>query len=173
MESNFIQELENALSKRNEELNSVILPYAFENYGIEITFVKIVRELLLKKRLIHNDPYKYDSKMTEIEVPETSSFMTTEASGILGSRIAHYETMLDFLLAYYQFNTTFLTPKRMQKLFALNTVFTWSDFNSKAKGQNTVELYNMVTSIFSSGDKVSTTILRGAFSNLATADANI
>lgn len=50
MESNFIQDLERALSKRNEELNSIILPFAFEQYGIEITFVKIVRELLLKKK---------------------------------------------------------------------------------------------------------------------------
>lgn len=173
MENNFVQELEMALTSRNEELNASILPYAFENYGMQITFVKIVRNLLLKKRLIHNDPYKYDSKMTEIEVPDSSPFMSTEAASILGARFAHYETMLDFLMGYYQFNTTFLTPKRMQKLFALNATFLWSDFNAKCKSQNTSELYNMAATIFNSGDKVSTTILRGAFSNLTTADANI
>lgn len=173
MENNFIQELEGALASRNEDLNASVLPYAFENYGIQITFVKIVRNLLLKKRLIHNDPYKYDSKMTEIEVPDTSPFMVTEAPSILGARLAHYETMLDFLMGYYQFNTTFLTPKRMQKLFALNATFLWSDLNPKSKSQNTSELYNIVAPIFNGGDKVSTTILRGAFSNLATADANI
>ena len=173
MENNFIKELESALIRRNEELNTSILPYAFENYGIQITFVKIVRNLLLKKRLIHNDPYKYDSKMTEIEVPDSSPFMSTEAPSILGARLAHYEMMLDFLLGYYQFNTTFITPKRMQKLFALNSTFLWSDFNAKTKSQNTSELYGIVMSIFNSGDKVSTTILRGAFSNLASTDANI
>lgn len=173
MENNFIQELESALIARNEELNASILPFAFENYGIEITFVKIVRNLLLKKRLIHNDPYKYDSKMTEIEVPNTAPFASTEASSILGARLAHYETMLDFLMGYYQFNTTFLIPRRMQKLFALNNTFTWSDFTAKSKSQNTQELYNIIAPIFTSGDKVSTTILRGAFSNLAQADANI
>ena len=173
MENNFIQELEGALVKRNEELNASILPYAFENYGIQITFVKIVRNLLLKKRLIHNDPYKYDSKMTEIEIPDTSPFMSTEAPSILGARLAHYETMLDFLMGYYQFNTTFITPKRMQKLFALNGTFLWSDFNAKSKSQNTSELYDIIASIFNSGDKVSTTILRGAFSNLSTTDTNI
>ena len=173
MENNFIQELETALIRRNEELNTSILPFAFENYGLQITFLKIIRNLLLKKRVIHNDPYKYDSKMTEIEVPDTSSFMSTEAPSILGARLAHYETMLDFLMGYYQFNTTFLTPKRMQKLMALNATFTWSDFSPKSKSQNTVELYNIIAPIFSSTDKVSTTVLRGAFSNLANADANI
>ncbi len=173
MENNFIKELESALVKRNEELNSVILPFAFENYGIGTTFVKIIRNLLLKKRLIHNDPYKYDSKMTEIEIPDTSNFMKTEASSILGARLAHYETMLDFLIGNYQFNTAFLTPKRMQKLIALNATFLWSDFSPKAKSQNTVELYEIIASTFGNADKVSTTILRGALSNLATADANI
>ena len=173
MENNFIHELETALIRRNEELNTSILPFAFENYGIEITFVKIVRNLLLKKRLIHNDPYKYDSKMTEIEIPDTSSFMSTESPSILGARFAHYETMLDFLMGYYQFNTTFLTPKRMQKLMALNSTFMWSDFSPKSKSQNTVELYNIIAPIFSSSDKVSTTVLRGAFSNLSNADASI
>ena len=173
MENTFIQELEGALTRRTEELNTTILPFAFENYGTEITFVKIVRNLLLKKRLIHNDPYKYDSKMTEIEIPDTSPFMKTEAPSILGARLAHYETMLDFLMGYYQFNTNFLTPKRMQKLLALNATFAWSDFSPKSKSQNTAELYEIISPIFSSSDKVSTTVLRGALSNLATADANI
>ena len=51
MENNFIQELEGALTRRTEELNSTILPFAFENYGTEITFIKIVRNLLLKKKI--------------------------------------------------------------------------------------------------------------------------
>ena len=173
MENTFIQELEGALTRRTEELNTTVLPFAFENYGIQITFVKIVRNLLLKKRLIHNDPYKYDSKMTEIELPDSSPFMKTEAPSILGARLAHYETMLDFLMGYYQFNTNFLTPKRMQKLLALNATFMWSDFSPKSKSQNTVELYEIIVPIFSSTDKVSTTVLKGALSNLATADANI
>lgn len=173
MENTFTQELEGALIRRAEELNNTVLPFAFENYGIQITFVKIVRNLLLKKRLIHNDPYKYDSKMTEIEIPDSSPFMKTEAPSILGARLAQYETMLDFLMGYYQFNTDFLTPKRMQKLLALNATFAWSDFSPKSKSQNTVELYEIIAPIFSSTDKVSTTVLRGALSNLANADANI
>lgn len=173
MENSFIQELEGALTRRTEELNSTILPFAFENYGTQITFVKIVRNLLLKKRLIHNDPYKYDSKMTEIEIPDSSPFMKTEAPSILGARLAHYETMLDFLMGYYQFNTNFLTPKRMQKLLALNATFTWSDFSPKSKSHNTVELYEIIAPIFLSTDKVSTTVLRGALTNLSTADLNI
>ena len=173
MENTFIQELEGALTRRTEELNTTVLPFAFENYGTQITFVKILRNLLLKKRLIHNDPYKYDSKMTEIEIPDSSPFMKTEAPSILGARLAHYETMLDFLMGYYQFNTNFLTPKRMQKLLALNATFAWSDFSPKSKSQNTVELYEIVAPIFSGTDKVSMTVLRGALSNLATADANI
>ena len=173
MENTFTQELEGALVRRTEELNVTVLPFAFENYGVEITFVKIVRNLLLKKRLIHNDPYKYDSKMTEIEIPDSSPFMKTEAPSILGARLAHYETMLDFLMGYYQFNTNFLTPKRMQKLLALNATFAWSDFSPKSKSQNTVELYEIIAPIFSSSDKVSTTVLRGALSNLSTADRNI
>ncbi|MGP1520881.1 MAG: hypothetical protein ACTTIZ_05230 [Treponema sp.] len=173
MENTFTQELEGALVRRTEELNVTVLPFAFENYGVEITFVKIVRNLLLKKRLIHNDPYKYDSKMTEIEIPDSSPFMKTEAPSILGARLAHYETMLDFLMGYYQFNTNFLTPKRMQKLLALNATFAWSDFSPKSKSQNTVELYEIIAPIFSSSDKVSTTVLRGALSNLSIADRNI
>lgn len=173
MENTFINELESALTEYEKELNNSILPAALESYNLQTSSCKIIRELLLKKRLIHNDPYKYDSKMTEIDIPDTSIFMQTEAASVLGARLAHYEMMLHFLVNSYQFNTKFLTIHHIVKLKALNDTFTWSDFSSKSKSLNTRELFKIVSDIFSGTDKISSTVLRSSFSNMAKAENDI
>lgn len=173
MENTFINELENALTEYEKELNNSILPSALENYNLQSSSCKIIRELLLKKRLIHNDPYKYDSKMTEIEIPDNSTFLQNEAAGALGARLAHYEMMLHFLTNSYQFNTNFLTVQHIAKLKALNDTFTWAEFSEKSGSQNTRELYKIVSDIFSGADRISATVLKGAFSNMSKASTEI
>lgn len=173
MENTFIQELEQALTENEKELNTVILPSALESYNNQTSSCKMMRSLLLKKRLIHNDPYKYDNNMTEIEVPDNSPFTDMEAAGAIGSRFAQYEMMLDFLVNSYQFNTSFLTVARLAKLKALNDTFTWQDFSAKSKSLNTKALFNIVEDVFYGADAISATVLKSCFSNMAKGDEKI
>lgn len=71
---NFVEELSVILETKRNEFNSQILPKVRENYNIQSSALHAVRSTLLKKRVIHDDPYKYDSKMTEVEIPSKENF---------------------------------------------------------------------------------------------------
>ena len=55
---NFVEELSVILETKRNEFNSQILPKVRENYNIQSSALHAVRSTLLKKRVIHDDPYK-------------------------------------------------------------------------------------------------------------------
>ena len=126
---NFSEELEHHIAIQREEFNRHLLPQLQQNYAALGSVVKILRSNLLKKGLVYDDPYKYDSRMTEIKVPSNEAFADSERAAIVGSRLAQYQTMLDFLTNSYQFNCSFLTPQRIASMLALNKTFQWSALN--------------------------------------------
>lgn len=163
----FIAQLKKAIENKKEEFDKKILPDTLKNYNIQISAVQAIRSILLKKSLIHNDPYKYDNKMTEIEIPSKESFTDSEKASVLGSRLAHYETMLEFLNNYYQFNTAFLNPKRISKLMELNTTFLWSKFTNTSNHLNTKRLADIFQAVFTGPDKLSGSLLKDSLSHLS------
>ena len=104
----FAEELERQIAVQQEEFNKKLLPKVQQNYVTLSSVVKILLTNLLKKGLIYDDPYKYDSHMTEIKVPSSEPFAEGERGSVIGSRLAQYQTMLDFLTNSYQFNCSFL-----------------------------------------------------------------
>ncbi len=165
--------LKTAVENKKEEFDKKILPDMLKNYNIQISAVQTIRSILLKKSLIHNDPYKYDNKMTEIEIPAKDPFTDSEKASVLGSRLAHYETMLEFLNNYYQFNTDFLNPKRISKLLDLNNTFLWKSFTNPSNHLNTKRLADIFQSVFTGPDKLSGSLLKDSISHLVKTEAAI
>lgn len=165
----FISELTSAIENKKEELNNKILLKLQENYNIQSSAVQSVRSILLEKRLIHNDPYKYDSKMTEIEIPSRDEFTDSEKASILGSRLAQYGMMLNFLITSYRFNSDFLNPKRIPKLMELNNTFLWTNFTNTSNHINTKRLADIVQTVFTSSDTLGAGLIRDSLTHLAKA----
>ncbi|TYT78550.1 hypothetical protein [Treponema phagedenis] len=167
MEQNnaYIEQLIAALGKQKVYLDTIVLPEVSKQYSIQITAIKAIRSKLLNRGAIHDDPYKYDSKMTEIELPQTDPFSDKERSMVIGSRLAHYQTMLEFLGNYYQFNSDFLTPRRMAKVVALNKTFMWEEFSASTH-PNTKSLSEIIQSVSLHSDSLSASLLRDSLRQL-------
>ena len=69
-EENFKEELQQALSKKQEWYNSVCLQDLLSQYRLLHTCVKNLYESFVKKSLIVPDPYRLDKKISSIVVPE-------------------------------------------------------------------------------------------------------
>jgi len=110
--------------------DSVLLPKLQEEFRISQSAAKTIQTVLLKKGILHDSPYKYDSKVTEIQIPPDDPFTDTERSGVIGTRLAHYEAMLDYMHNYYQFTCDFLTTDRINKLIELSHTFAWESFTT-------------------------------------------
>lgn len=170
---NFSEELAHRIAVQKEEFNKHLLPQLQQNYAALGSVVKILRSNLLKKGLVYDDPYKYDSRMTEIKVPASDVFADSERAAVIGSRLAQYQTMIDFLTNSYQFNCSFLTPQRIASLLALNKTFQWMLLKETSTHANTRAMAEICKSLHSVSDTLTGGLLRDSLGHLSRLDTDI
>ena len=170
---NFSEELEHQIAVHREEFNKQLLPQLQQNYVALGSVVKILRSNLLKKGLVYDDPYKYDSRMTEIKVPSNEAFADSERAAMVGSRLAQYQTMVDFLSNSYQFNCSFLTPQRIASMLALNKTFQWSSLSDNSSLANTRAIAEICKSLHSVSDTLTGSLLQDSLGHLSRLDTDI
>jgi hypothetical protein len=102
------------LAKFKEELRTFQASYA------------ALYNIFLKKGLIHEDPYKQEARIGEIEVPNASGFSEAERVEQLSIRLANYDNQLDFLVNFYQFNVEFLNLDRIKRILGLVKFVDWA-----------------------------------------------
>jgi hypothetical protein len=86
----------------------------------------VLYNIFLKKGLIHEDPYKQEARIGEIEVPESTGFSEAEKVEKLSIRLANYDNQLDFLVNFYQFNVEFLNLDRIKRILGLIKFIDWA-----------------------------------------------
>lgn len=165
--TDFTDQLFQALTERQKLFDSYLLPKMHEDYRIAHSAVKTIRTVLVKKGFIQDDPYKYDSKTNEVQIPDTDDFSSDRKSSELGARLSQYEAMLDFLVSSYQFTCDFLATNRIALLVKLNQVFFWESFSPTSTNPNTRTLAETMTTLRSGSDPLSISIVNDALSQLS------
>lgn len=136
-EDNFANELQQALSKKQEWYNSECLQELLMQYRLMHTCVKTLYETFVKKSLITPDPYRLDKKISEIIVPESSPFSENDIPKVLGERFSNYETMMDYICTYFRFSIENFSIATVKKLIDFNKVFEWNDLSMNNVKMNT------------------------------------
>ena len=136
-EEKFREELQQALSQKQEWYNSECLQELLGQYRLMHSCVKNLYECFVKKSLIQPDPYRLDKKISTIEVPESTPFSESDISNVFGTRFSDYETMLDFICTYFRFSTENLSIPNVKKLLDFNKVFEWDDLSMNNSRMNT------------------------------------
>ena len=136
-EEKFREELQQALSKKQEWYNTECLQELLSQYRLLHTCVKNLYECFVKRSLITPDPYRLDKKISTIVIPESSPFSESEISKVFGERFSDYETMLDFICSYFRFSTENLSLPNVKKLMDFNKVFEWDDLSMNNSRMNT------------------------------------
>jgi hypothetical protein len=170
---NFNDVLFQAILDRQQMFDSILLPKLLEEFRISQSSAKTIMTVLLKKGILHDDPYKYDSKVAEIMVPPDDPFTDNEKASIIGRRMSQYEAMLDYMSNYYQFTCDFLTADRINRLVALNKTFAWESFSPTSNKPNTKGLAEFTTTIRNGNDPLSISIVNDALSQLSRSSASI
>ena len=145
-EYNFGEELQQALSKKQEWYNTECLQELLNEYRLIHTCTKNLYDYFVKKSLIQPDPYRLDKKISEIIVPESSPFSESEIKKVFGARFSDYETMLDFLCSYFRFSIENFSIQTVKKLIDLNKVFEWDDLSMNSVKMNTRALAMTINS---------------------------
>ena len=143
----FYHSIEPMLRQKHDWFNNEKLQEVLSEYRILHACIHNLNELLIKKSLIHADPYRLDKRISDIVIPDTSPFPDTDTANQLGSRFSDYELMLDFLCTYYSFTVENLTIPRIKKLLDFNAVVDWKNLYSNSTSSITRTLSNCLTSV--------------------------
>ncbi|MDR3167410.1 MAG: hypothetical protein LBT93_05655 [Treponema sp.] len=161
------QALSNAINARREWLEHSELAKLKEELRTFQTSFSLLYSIYLKKGLIHEDPYKHEAKMGEIEIPETGSFPETERAEQLSIRLSNYDNQLDFLVNFYQFSIEFLSIDRIKRILGLVKYIDWVHFTPDSQGANTRAVVEITNQIKIGGDPLSLSMINDSLSALS------
>ena len=141
----FTSQLENALMAKQSWFNSDKLQQLLEQYRLLYTCVRNLNEVLTKRSLIHPDPYKLETRISDIGLIETTPFVENEDAIVLGKRFSDYEMMLDFICTYFRFSVENISISRIKTLLEFNESFDWNNLSSNSSKSNTRALATALT----------------------------
>ncbi|MDR2517215.1 MAG: hypothetical protein LBC88_07535 [Spirochaetaceae bacterium] len=156
-----------ALNARAAWLEREALPKLKEEFRAFHNAFYSIYSLILKKKLIKEDPYKSEAKVADIKVPNTASFTEAERPEQLGLRLAEFDNQLDFLVNFYQFSLDNMGLEKIKRILGLIKYIDWVHFSPDAAStSNTNGMIETITQAKNQSDQLSVTIIGDALSVL-------
>ncbi len=156
----FLPRLEEALEKKRAQLDTHKLPQLKEAFhSLQVLFEGLLN-MLIKKGLLREDPYKYDQKITEISVPSDDAITESEKTDEVSYRLSAYRNQLDYLNNYYQFSSSFLDLGRLRRISGLLGYITWKSLSDTSKSPTTRAFASYLAKIKMGTDAMATGIIK-------------
>ena len=158
--------LADALRSRADWLEKSELPKLKDELRAYHTGFASLYNLYLKKGLIHEDPYKHEAKIGELEVPSSTGFSEADKLDQLTQRLANYDNQLDFLVNFYQFSAEFLTIDRIKRIVGLVKYIDWVHLSPDSQSPITRAVAEMTNQIKSGSDPLTMSVITESLSHL-------
>jgi len=169
----FQERLQAVLENRAQYLQEKSLPLLKNNLRVYQTLFENIYNILIRKSLIHEDPYKYDHRILELSLPPTSSFLESEKQEELSRRLSAFHNQLDFLNGNFSFNLESLSLETIKRILALVQYIQWQGFSGVSSSTNTAVLAEFVGRVRQGGDNISNSILSDSLAQLEAATRQI
>jgi hypothetical protein len=161
------QKLMESLQKRQQWLEKSEMPKLKEEFRMFHTAFYSIYSLLLRRRIINEDPYKQDVKVADVEVPESGPFAEAEKIAKLSIRLSQFDNQLDFLVNFYQFSIETLSIEKIKRILALIKYIDWTHFVADGDSSaNTRAVVEFVTAAKNGADTLSMSIINDALNGL-------
>jgi hypothetical protein len=169
----FARRIEECLEAKRDRLDREELVKLKESFKLFHSSFQGLRTVLDKKGILHDDPYKYDLKISEVALPPEGPFSESEKIDQMCVRVSQFDSYLEFLNNYYQFSTEFLTMGRIKRLLALTKYFNFSQFSETSTQLNTRTLSELAAMVKKGTDQFSSGIIGDALAQLDRASRDI
>lgn len=164
--SNYTTQLGAALEARTKFIEEKRLPQLKENFRLFQTLFENIHNILLRKSLIQEDPYKYEQKISEITTPPSDNIIESEKQEKMSQRLSEFHNQLDFLNTYYQFSMDFINLARIKRIVGLVKYINWQNLSSASTNSTTMVLADYVERVKQGPDKVSVGIIKDAVTQI-------
>ncbi|MCK5199375.1 MAG: hypothetical protein KAR21_13540 [Spirochaetales bacterium] len=165
-EIDFLSKLEIALEQHRDSLDTKELPDLKETIRLFTSAFEGIYNLLLKKGLISEDPYKYEQKISEITPPPTDHVLESDKINKIGQRLSMYDSQLDFLNSFYEFSADFITMPRIKKIVSLINWIKWDRLAESSTETNTKILAEIIGKITQGSDQMSISLVNDSLKRM-------
>lgn len=158
--SEFTDRVATALTQKEMEIEKSLLPRIRDNYLLYHKSYQTIYNILVRKSLLQEDPYKYEQKISEVLLPDSGPMAESDRGMQMSIRLSNFDSQLEFLNHYYQFTIEYLTMKRIKSLAALTTYIKWEKIGlSVTEDINTALLADLIRRISPDTDPISAGLL--------------
>ena len=161
------------LVARKDWLEKTEIPRLKEELRLFQISFSVLYGIFLKKKLINEDPYKQENKITELEVPESGPFNEARRREQISLRLACFDSQLDFLVNFYQFGVDYLNLERIRKIAGLIRFIDWITLTPDSKSVNTKVVAEITLNSKSGGDQITLGIIGEALTKLAKCTSSV
>jgi hypothetical protein len=165
--ASYTDSLLQALISRRDWLERSELAKLKESLRGYQTSYTTIYNIFLKKKLINEDPYKQESKISEIEVPDSGNIIEAKRLEQLSLRLSNFDTQLDFLVNFYQLGVDFLNLERIKRIVGLVRYIDWISLTPDSKSANTVAVSEMISQTKSGVDSITLSIIGECLTRLS------
>jgi hypothetical protein len=165
--SNYVTTLQQVLLERKDWLDKSELGKLKENLRVFHTSFASLYGIYLKKKLIDEDPYKQETKISELQVPDSSVFQEAKRVEQLSIRLSNYDSQLDFLVNFYQLGMDFLNLDRIKRILGLIRYIEWSSFSPDSQSIMTKAVAEMTAQSKAGVDTLTLSIIGESLSKLS------
>jgi hypothetical protein len=164
--SDFCLQLGQALERRKEHIEKNAMPQLKEQFQLMQTSYQSIYNLLLRKSLINEDPYKLDKKISEIVIPSKEPYGESARTEQLSLRLSDFDLQLDFINSYYDFSMTTMTMEDIKKVAEIVKYIRWEQVTETSSNLMTRTLAQALAKIKQGSDDLSFKILGDALTQL-------
>ncbi|WP_461256292.1 hypothetical protein [Treponema sp. R80B11-R83G3] len=166
-QSNYIDTLQQVLLARKDWLEKSEMVKLKEELRIfQISFASLYN-IYIKKKIIDEDPYKQDTKISEIEVPDASSFQEAKRIEQLSIRLSNFDNQLDYLVNFYQLSVDYLNLERIKRIVGLVRYVDWVSFSPDSQSLMTKSVAEMTSNAKAGVDSLTLSIIAESLSKLS------
>jgi hypothetical protein len=170
---NYTDTLAQALVSRKDWLERSELNKLKEELRIYQISYSVLYNMYLKKKLINEDPYKQETKISDLEIPDTGPFNEAKRHEQISLRLASYDSQLDFLVNFYQFEVDFLNIDRIRRILGLVRYIDWASLTPDSQSPNTKVVAEITNRLKSGGDPIALSIIGESLSRLPKCTAKV
>ena len=163
---NYTETLSQALMARKDWLERSELVKLKEELRIYQISYSVLYNMFLKKKLINEDPYKQETKISELAVPEVGPFNEAKRLEQVSLRLASYDSQLDFLVNFYQFAVDFMNLERIRRIVGLVRYVDWLNLTPDSKSPNTKAFAELTNNAKAGGDSITLNIIGESLTKL-------
>jgi hypothetical protein len=136
-----------ALAQRHEWLANAEIPNlrsSFRQFHLAYTTLYTI---LLTKGAISADPYKNESKVSDLVMPENGMLNENNRHDQFSLRLANFDNQLDFIVNFYTLSVDELTQDKIKILLAVVKFIDWLHPTPDSSSQNTQAMSNIITTV--------------------------